>query len=498
MTNLADALNPKSPNSVEAIINRAFSELEAKITEAFAEASQHFGPNDSFQSTTNSVPYPSGATPIGNDPLNPNAMNSAHASNGTHVNYVQTHTNNYANQGGTFPPLTSGGGPNTDSTFQSFTDTVNQNTGDGTSFQTDSTSFLGTLQSVFASRQSFYDTIMIDLIDAAKDVVLDVLKFVDKMIQDLLSLAFDAIGGFQAMLSKGIDIPVISWIWKQISHHSLTMLDLFSLVVAVPATLLYKLTFGMPGVTAPFTDDQAQQIVAGLNNPQTFPWPILGSGTAPVSASAFTSDAGPSPFTPEIILIMQKVLIAPAADAFMGADVFNDVVGWVNVQDVASSVHGLGLKQTGPYAAGSKIIGGLLLRFALTPPPVLKGTPISTELDKWSLGNWAAGFTPLICLLVLALRPVPKRGFGMTVASVVGCLQLGVGIATDVEQAKLGSKVPYTIARNVIGPLANIPKCALWIVKEEPYNLIALGVVAGIDFLCDLAVGALALCAVVK
>ena len=489
MTNLADALNPNSPNSVEAIINRAFSEVEAKITKAFAEAAHHFGPNDSFQSTTNSVPYPSGAIPIGNDPLNPNAMNSAHASNGTHVNYVQTHTNNYANQGGTFPPLTSGGGPKTDSTFQSFTDTVNRNTDDGTSFHTDNIGFLGTLQSVFASRQSFYDTIMINLINAAKDVVLDVLKFVDKMIQDLLSLAFDAIAGFQAMLSKGIDIPVISWIWKQISHHSLTMLDLFSLGVAVPATLLYKLTFGMPGVTAPFTDDQAQQIVAGLNNPQTFPWPILGSGTEPVSASPFTPDAGPSPFTPEIILLMQKVLIAPSALAFMGTDIFNDFVGWANLQGSGEL-----LKQTGPYGAGSKIIGGLLLRFALTPPPVLKGTPISTELDKWSLGNWAVGFTPFICLLVLALRPVPKKGFGMIVACVVGCLQFAVGVATDVEQAKLGSTVPYTIARNIIGPLANMVKPVL-MTPGEPEASIAFTAVAGVDALCDLAVGALTLCA---
>jgi len=477
MLKLADVLNPASPNSVEALVNNAFGNAETTITAAFADAAQYFGPSDSFQSTTNSVPYPAGATPIGTDPLNPSTLNQAQASNGTHTNYVQSHTNNYASQGGTFPPLTSGGGSNTDSTMQSLTNTVTQNTGSGSSFQKDHTSFLSTLESVFSSRQSFVDTIMLDLINAAQDVVLDVLKFVDSMIQDLLSLAYDAIAGFTDMLTKSIDIPVISWIWKQISGHSLTMLDLFSLGLAVPATLLYKLTFGLPGATAPFTDDEAQQIEEALNNPQTFPWPILGSDLAAVSAS---------PFTPEVISTMQKVLVAPSALAFTLADIFNDFVGWSNFNG------GQILQQTAPFAAGSKVVGGLLLRFALTPKAVLEGTPISTEVDKWTLGNWSAGFLPFVCLLALA--PVAIPGLGMTVSTVVGCALLGVGVATGVEQAKQGSKVPFTIARNVIAPLPNIVKMALMI-PGEPAAALAFAGVGAADTYCDLATGSLALAA---
>jgi hypothetical protein len=482
MTKLADALNPKSPNSIEAIINRAFSDAEAKITAAFAEAARYFGPNDSFQSTTDSVPYPSGATPIGNNPLNPNALNSAQASNGSHTNYVQTHTNNYVNQGGTFPPVTSGGGVNTDNTFQSLTDTVAQNTGSGTSYQTDNARYLSSLQSVFASRQSFVDTIMLDLINAAKDVVVDVLKFVDKIIQKLLSLAFDAFVGFQDMLTTGIDIPVISWIWKQISDHSLTMLDLLSLALAVPATLLYKLTFGMPKAKAPFTDDQAQQIVAALNNPQTFPWPILGRGTVPVSAS---------PFTPEIISLMHKLLITPTGVIFSIFDCLNDSAGW-------SKLHGEELPPNfGRFAAAEKIAGGLLFRFALTPTAVLQGTPISTEMDIWTLSNWSMGFLPLIALLGFAIRPVTNpelKGIGMAVANLIGYAQLGVGVATIVEQAKLGSKVPFIIARNIIAPFPNIVKGFL-LVPGEPEATACLFGVWFVNALCDISVGSLTLLA---
>jgi hypothetical protein len=174
---------------------------------------------------------------------------------------------------------------------------------------------------------------------------------------------------------------------------------------------------------------------------------------------------------------------------FTLADCFNDWMGWVDL-----NVGGGALQEAAPYAAGSKIVGGLILRFALTPNAVLKGTPISTEMDKWTLGNWSAGFAPLICLFALSLRPAPIPGFGMAVATVVGYGQLGVGVATDVEQAKLGSKVPFTIARNVIAPLPNIAKAAL-LIPGEPQATWALAGVCLADTVCDLAVGSLALAA---
>jgi len=222
---------------------------------------------------------------------------------------------------------------------------------------------------------------MLDLINAAQAVVLDVLKFVDKIIQDLLSLAYDAIAGFQDMLTKNIDIPVISWIWKQISGHSLTMLDLFSLGVAVPTTLLYKLTFGLPGATAPFTDDEAQQIVETLNNPQTFPWPILGSGLAAAS-SGFTPEAASSPFTPEVISSLQKALAVPGALVFTVADWFSDYVGWANYNFAGIYA------QTARYAGGFKSLQGCF--FVLLSPQTRSSKEFRSP-PKWTSGVWAIG-----------------------------------------------------------------------------------------------------------
>jgi hypothetical protein len=94
----------------------------------------------------------------------------------------------------------------------------------------------------------------------------------------------------------------------------------------------------------------------------------------------------------------------------------------------------------------------------------------------------------------LVLTPAGIPELGIAVSSVVGYLQLGVGIATDVEQAKQGSKVPFTIARNVIAPLPNIGKAFL-LIPGVPQAAVALAGVFLVDGLCDLATGSLALAA---
>jgi hypothetical protein len=102
------------------------------------------------------------------------------------------------------------------------------------------------------------------------------------------------------------------------------------------------------------------------------------------------------------------------------------------------------------------------------------------------------GFSAPYLLVGLNAAGIPE--LGIAVSSVVGYLQLGVGIATDVEQAKQGSKVPFTIARNVIAPLPNIAKAFL-LIPGLPQAVVALAGVFLVDGLCDLATGSLALAA---
>jgi hypothetical protein len=169
----------------------------------------------------------------------------------------------------------------------------------------------------------------------------------------------------------------------------------------------------------------------------------------------------------------------------------NDSAGW-------SKLHGEELPPNfGRFAAAEKIAGGLLFRFALTPTAVLQGTPISTEMDIWTLSNWSMGFLPLIALLGFAIRPVTNpelKGIGMAVANLIGYAQLGVGVATIVEQAKLGSKVPFIIARNIIAPFPNIVKGFL-LVPGEPEATACLFGVWFVNALCDISVGSLTLLA---
>lgn len=53
----------------------------------------------------------------------------------------------------------------------------------------------------------------------------------------LLQLAEDIMG----MLTAPIDIPVLSWLYKEISGNDLSCLDLLCLISAIPATLVYKI-----------------------------------------------------------------------------------------------------------------------------------------------------------------------------------------------------------------------------------------------------------------
>jgi hypothetical protein len=194
---------------------------------------------------------------------------------------------------------------------------------------------------------------------------------------------------------------------------------------------------------------------------------------------------------PEERTSVQKVYICPTAVVFSGTDSLNDFYGWTRLQTKAGEL--MPAKFLGKAAAGAKIFAGVCLRFALTPPALFAGTPFATEMDIWTVTNWMTGLAPLIGLLGLLINPLPP-GSGMVVATLIGYAQLGLGIATDVEQAKLGSKVPFNIARNVIAPLPNIAKSALLVPGEPEATACLLGVYV-VNTLCDLAVGSLALAA---
>ena len=107
--------DPNSPVYAATLFKTYFDDLVVTIQDAFRQAESVFSRTQTFSSITSPVQYPAAAKPMGSDALHPTSVSNAQSSNGTHTNYVQTHTLNYVGQGGTFPPAAMGDGTSGDS-----------------------------------------------------------------------------------------------------------------------------------------------------------------------------------------------------------------------------------------------------------------------------------------------------------------------------------------------------------------------------------------------
>ncbi|MBS4097669.1 MAG: hypothetical protein KGZ83_12630 [Sulfuricella sp.] len=77
------------------------------------------------------------------------------------------------------------------------------------------------------------------LLNTAQNVLTTVVEVLAQLTQGVMDL-----------LNTTIDIPVLSWLYKEISGNDLTFLDLFCLIGAIPVTIVYKLAKS----EAPFPD----------------------------------------------------------------------------------------------------------------------------------------------------------------------------------------------------------------------------------------------------
>jgi hypothetical protein len=72
----------------------------------------------------------------------------------------------------------------------------------------------------------------------------------------------DVVEAVQAALNATIDIPIVSDLYQWLTGDSLTILDLFSLIVAIPTTVIYKVITG----SAPYSSEGAKLVGVTLLN----------------------------------------------------------------------------------------------------------------------------------------------------------------------------------------------------------------------------------------
>jgi hypothetical protein len=91
-----------------------------------------------------------------------------------------------------------------------------------------------------------------DLLTALESLVVNLVAFAKAATNAFFTLLTTVVDAIQAMLNATLEIPFVSWLYKQIAGDELSILDLFALIVAVPITVMSKAISGKaPFATTP-------------------------------------------------------------------------------------------------------------------------------------------------------------------------------------------------------------------------------------------------------
>lgn len=468
---LADNFNPTSPNYVGTTFDGFWtSDVIGELTVYLDRAKQQFAPTANLSTITDSgSTFPPGGSPAASDGLHPTGLQSAHSAHGAHTNYVHDHVTSYTGSGGTIPDTGEDG-----SQLQSFYSAITNNLANGSAPDPVATARGLNSSNLFSSPQNFANTAVYDIINALETAAKGVLVAVKDVIDELIKIVGDAIAAFQSLATKTIDIPVISWIYTKVSGGAaLSLLDLSSLLFAVPTTLLYKLTFGIKGATAPFSaaDVTSMQQNFSLAN---FPWPSFLGGNSEVSATRqLEAITMPSALGEVIMLIGFMYAINDAA---------SDQVAW--------SAKPGDEEATAKFLSIAGIAGSVILQFLGGPYPTFP--QVKDKAQSLTVALWTCNFLPVIVNIVFAsFDPTHKvtefnSNYGPYVCLAMGIILFSVGVATGVEQILDPNKQynAYYYVPNFIAAIPTIMK-PLVTVKEPPLGGIAISVLCATDLVID-------------
>ncbi len=318
-----------------------------------------------------------------------------------------------------------------------------------------------------------FDLAVAAFIEAAADVISFVLDVIEDLAVALLDLVGGAITTLQDALNADLDIPIISWLYKYVitgtivdPGDDLTILDLLCLILAIPATILYKVLFGGATASPPFT---SAQVGAITNSP--IPWPTLSSAGVRAAPGTVTP-------TQEILLALGGITYFLYASCDMGIDAY------------AAAEEGEG----DPFATFLSwtgiVLGAVILGLTVPYTVLAKSESDWSEADKATLTYWAFGFGPIllnIAFTILSSVKAESRFLpiaGPIASSIFGAMVLGIGVWTTVEQALDSSyQNGWTEAGNIIAP---IPASCAWLLPlTDATDGISAGFLVGIAAVCD-------------
>eukprot|EP00027_Filamoeba_sp_ATCC50430_P011869 CAMPEP_0168564254 /NCGR_PEP_ID=MMETSP0413-20121227/13142_1 /TAXON_ID=136452 /ORGANISM="Filamoeba nolandi, Strain NC-AS-23-1" /LENGTH=1223 /DNA_ID=CAMNT_0008595903 /DNA_START=52 /DNA_END=3723 /DNA_ORIENTATION=+ len=330
---------------------------------------------------------------------------------------------------------------------------------------------LSALQDFFTGQwtteASVWDAALVTILTVAKSLVLAVLDAIEALVTIFLQLIGGGINLVKNILNADIDIPVVSWIFKKIFGFEMSMLDVFSLIIALPATIAYKISNGR----APFTDQQVKTITSGR---------FTGPPLPPTTSSANLHE------------VPHKAPILAANDPTLQQTLLV-LAGWgqiINVPfDMAQDVPG-GIAE---YAKVIKV-GAVVIPMAiqmLRVPLWIFNQSWSDQPDyvKWQIGGWISGWVAPVSTIVCFIATKGEKGLrgfapGRIFLALIGAVQLGVNITTGVLMEQSGKANHHTWINQIVGPINNLAKPLA--LSKNPYAIAALQL---IDLVTNLTVG---------
>jgi hypothetical protein len=444
----------------ETVVQQRFAAIEKEITTIFANLEQHFEPGQSFNDNADKQP----ATPAGGSghALGASSLNTGYAQHGTRCNYVHSRAKTYFGSAGAAVISVAGTGDQ-----NAILSRVQQHWGGG-KLNASTSALQGFVTGKISDPHDFFDLVIVDFLTACRDVVVLILDGVEDVTLAVMAAAVNAIEALQKSWTAVIDIPVISWLYKHVitDGDDLTLLDVLSLIIAVPGTILYKL---MNDGAAPFANTpEVQQIIAsGL------PWPQL-------AASGLTAEGGGIPQS----LISVCGVMAGVAD-FFGA--------FISMGTDALAFTDEPLKGLPTFLSWTSLIQGVASQ-ALGAPWTQFNVDSSrwTPADTWTVSLWGGSILPLAYDSVFTCATGALARYtdilGPVLDTGVGAALTGIAVTTMVKQLEQGA--PYTgwdAANSLVPQVGRIFKFLL-LTKDTEAEPVALVILLALDLI--LGIGA--------
>jgi len=442
-------------DDLEGLVQEKFASLETKIKAGFANIEQAFEPGQTFNQFANA--QKANAAGGSGDFLAGAPASTAYGQHGPRCNYIHAKAKTYFSGSAAAVALgsTTGSG-GTDA----ITSLVSQNWA-GSAFNKQTQALQDFVTGKISNPHDFFNLVIVDFLVLVEDAILLILDALEEIILAVLKAVAAAIQGLQKIWDATIDIPIISWLYKYVITGSkskpgddLSLLDLLSLVIAVPATILYKVLFGG---SAPFeaADPAVQQVIgSGL------PWPAVPTAWSSASLRAGLESASSS-IPPSLVSVMGAVA---GVAAFFGT--------FINMGNDGLAMAEEPVPGLAKFLSWASVIQGVASQAFAAPWSVFgQEASVWSTADGWTTALWAVSAVPLAydSIFSLATEALARYAeLGPLLDTGAGFALIGIALATLMEQVEQGS--PYTgwDAANSLVPQVDRLFKFLILTKNEP------------------------------